>query len=124
LFDGHQGVRAALRAKEVVPELLSQHLLSPAAPPPPPLRPATPATAATSAAAGKQEEERGAAAGHIGGLILGKQAGEQAGRLRASFLEADARIALDEGCTATVLLLERHADGRCVLQVSGRMGWG
>lgn len=51
------------------------------------------------------------------GLILGRSPGQQAELLKTLFLDVDKLMATDEGCTATVVLLQRDQDGSCLVQV-------
>ncbi len=55
--------------------------------------------------------------GHPASLIRGRSASDQASLLQQLFLETDTTIAMDEGCTATVLLMEREDDGHVIVQV-------
>ena len=77
IFDGHQGTQAADKARTIVPRLLATKLLVPS--------------------------QQDAA---VRGLVLSRGQEEQERVLTEVFLEADKEISSDEGCTATVVLLQ------------------
>jgi len=91
IFDGHHGVKAAAKARELVPTTLRTKL--------------TEARAAGS-----------------DGLVTGRDADAQRAMLRSVFLEADAALSLDEGCTATLVLVQRNAEDNALLLQSANVG--
>lgn len=99
VFDGHQGSKAALKAKSIMPALLTDKLL-------------TPSSSSSSDNAkkgdGKASSSSSSSVPLLGsGLVFGRPQEVQQGLLKEVFLAADKEIAMDEGCTATVVLLER-----------------
>ncbi len=91
LFDGHCGGAAAEAAARALPEEIAARL---------------PAAAAAMAAAGADVDS---------GDAPGAAA---AAALREAFLATDARIAAEEGCTATAVLAWRGAGGAVLLQAA------
>ncbi len=50
--------------------------------------------------------------------LLGTEGGITGSELEAAFLATDAALSSDDGCTATVVMLEGQADGSVALQVA------
>ena len=112
VFDGHSGSQAAHKAKEVVPGLLAEKLKvgtcggadnsrmnssTPLILPRPDLHDIQP--------------------NGMGALVSGRTDAHQRQLLKEVFLQADSQIATDEGCTATVVLMELGSSGQLLVQV-------
>ena len=113
VFDGHSGSQAAQKAKAIVPGLLGEKLKVGTG------DRAFSRTDSNSNVAliltcpdlrDTQPKEGGA-------LISGRPDAFQRQLLKEVFLEADSQIATDEGCTATVVLMELGSRGQLMVQV-------
>eukprot|EP00798_Chlamydomonas_sp_ICE-L_P003755 gene3753-13814_t len=94
VFDGHQGPNAAALAKKILPEVLRSTFAQ-----------------STEDAGGDRSTSS-----TPGGLVTGLPEAVQRKCLTKVFLETDEKMAADEGCTATALLVERTAEGGLAMQ--------
>lgn len=104
IFDGHTGAKAAMAAKERLPAVLRAKLEA-----------AAPAGGNASAASNGESSS----APLPPQLVSGRPLDVQRALLRDVFLETDSAMSMDEGCTATLLLVEaglESAGGGLLLQ--------
>lgn len=121
MFDGHHSRSASEQAQELLPKLLSQHLL-------PSHHQQQQLQQHTQQPGQLQQQEQ---QGQLGspssnGNHLQQQQQQAlladepavAAAFTASFLETDKQLTCDDGCTATAVLLEGCADGSVMMRVA------
>lgn len=125
IFDGHHSRNASEQAQELLPKLLSQHLL--------PTQQQPQQEQQQQHHSNRQQSSplvSSSSTGHAyePACHLDQQQSSQqalladepavAAALTASFLETDKQLTCDDGCTATAVLLEGCADGSVMMRVA------